>query len=148
MKIQIKHSGKVVNGVKIYDNPLLYRQQLQELEGKEFIEIIKEKTRKPSNNQYGFYRGGILPTCHSSEMFSHFDTKDDIHSNYFAPKFLSYMVNVKVGNESYEIKKVRSLSEISEKEFSVFIERVIADCADNGIHILLPEEYYNKHYNL
>lgn len=148
MKIEIKHSGKVVNGVKIYSNPLLYHQQIQDLEGKEFIEVIKEKTRKPSISQYGYYRGGILPTCHSSEMFFHFDNKDDIHTNYFAPKFLSYKVLVELKNERYEITKVKSLSQLSEKEFSIFIERVLADCAENGIEILTPEEYKNKHYNL
>jgi len=146
MKIEIKHSGEVRNGVKYYDNPDLYRQQLQELEGKRFIEIIKEKHRTPSNGQYGFYRGGILPICYTTEMFSYFDNKDDIHSNYFAPKFLSYKVVVKVKNERYEITKVRSLTELSEKEFAMFIERVIIECSELGIEIPDHNQYYNKYY--
>lgn len=148
MRIEMKHSGEVRNGVKYYDNPDLYRQQLQELEGKRFIEVIKEKHKTPSRGQYGYYRGGILATCHSSEMFAHFDTKDDIHTNYFAPKFLSYVVQVRIKNERYEIKKVRSLTELSEKEMAMFLERVIADCAELGIIVLTGEEYYNKYYNL
>lgn len=148
MRIEIKHSGHVKNGVKYYDNPELYRQQLQELEGKRFVEIIKEKHQSPSRSQYNYYRGGILSTCHSSEIFSHFDTKDDIHTDYFAPKFLSYVVQVKIKNERYEVKRVRSLTELNDKEMSVFIERVLADAAELGIQVLSGEEYYNKYYNL
>jgi len=148
MRIEVKHSGEVRGGVKYYDNPDLYRQQLQELEGKRFVEIIKEQHKKPTVNQNGFYRGGILPTCHSSEIFSHFDTKDDIHTNYFAPKFLSYVVQVQIKNERYEIKKVRSLTELSEKEFALFVERVLVECAELGIEVLDPSQYYNKYYNI
>lgn len=148
MRIEIRHFGKIENGRKVYYNPELYSQQIAELNGKEFVETIKERHKKPSPSQHNYYRGAILPTCHSSEMFSHFSTKDDIHTDYFAPKFLSYTTQVVLDKERYEIKKVRSLSELSEKEMALFIERVIVDCAENGIQILDPSEYYNKHYNL
>ena len=147
-KIDIKHQGKVVGGKISHYNLELYQQQLYELEGKEIVILIKERHKKITTSQQGFYRGGILPSCYNSEMFSHFDTKDDVHSNYFAPKFLSYIVPVKIKNEQYEIKKVKSLTELSDKEMSVFIERVLAECAELGIIVLSPEEYNNKYYGL
>lgn len=146
-RIDIKHQGKVVGGKIVHCNPDLYQQQLYELESKEIYILVKERHRKVTSSQQGFYRGGILPSCHNSEIFSYFDTKDDIHTNYFAPKFLSYIVPVKIKNEQYEVKKVRSLTELNDKEMSVFIERVLAECTELGILILSPEEYSNKNYN-
>lgn len=147
MKVTIKHTGIIKNGKKIYDNPSLYTDQIQSLEGKFFVEEIKEKHNKASNNQYNYYRGAILPTCHKSEMFSYFDKKDDIHDNYFAPMFLSYTVMVKLLNKKpYEQVKVRSLADLSVDEMSEFIERVIAECSLNGIEIPSPEMFYQKYY--
>lgn len=146
MKITIKHSGHVKNGKKVYDNPDLYREQIQALEGRNFVEEIKEKKVNASMSQYGYYRGAILPTCHKSEMFNSFDKKDDIHDNYFAPQFLSYTVLVKLPGKTYEQIKVRSLADLSVDEMSVFIERVIAFLAENNIDVPAPEEFYNKYY--
>jgi hypothetical protein len=146
MDIRLQHHGKIENGRITFYNPELYSQHLTELEGKEIVFIMKEKHKKPSNNQYSYYRGIILLCCYQSEMFSHFDNKDDIHSNYFAQKYLSYITKVQLKNEYYEIKKVKSLADITEKEMSVFIEKVLMDCAENGIIILSPEESFNNRY--
>jgi len=146
MKITIKHFGHVKNGKKFYENLDLYREQIQALEGKNFVEEIKERKVSASMSQYGYYRGAILSTCHKSEMFSYFENKDSIHENYFAPKFLSYKVLVKLPEKTYEQLKVRSLADLSVDEMKEFIERVLADCAENGILIPDPESYYNKYY--
>jgi len=147
----IKHFGKIMNGKLYFSNEALWEQQRLALESKEFELIIKEKHKKATNDQYGYYRGGILGTCYTSEMFSHFDKPDDIHENYFAPKFLSYttmvtILNPKTGNtERFERVKVRSMAELDRKETGEFIDKCIADCEVNGIHILTPEEYYEQH---
>jgi hypothetical protein len=146
MNITIKHYGIIKNGRKVYYNPGLYTDQIISLEGKEFCEEIKEKHNKATINQYGYYRGAILPTCHKAEMFNYFDTKDSIHDNYFAPKFLSYTVLVRLPNEAYEQVRVRSLAGLSVEEMKEFIERVVADCNENNITCPLPEEFYNKYY--
>jgi hypothetical protein len=147
MKLVIKHTGFIKNGRKVYDNPSLYTDQIISLEGKQFVEEIKEKHHSVTQNQYGYYRGAILPTCHKSEMFKHFDTKDSIHENLFAPMFLSYIVMVKLPDRKpYEQTKVRSLADLSKDEMSEFIERVIAWCENEGISIPSPEMYYNKYY--
>lgn len=146
MKLTIRHYGRVKNGHKEYYNVDLYRSQLQALEGREFIEEIKERHIKPSNDQHGYYRGGILITCHKSEMFSHFDRKDDIHDDYFAPKFLGYVKIVTVGGKTQEQFKIRSLADLDKEEMTEFISRVLADAAENGIGVPGPEEYYTKYY--
>lgn len=146
MKVQIKHYGKIKNGKKEYYNTDLYDQQMIALEGKEFVEIIKELHEKPTLSQYGYYRGGILPFCHQSEYFKHFDTKDDIHSLFFAKKYLSYTKLVALPNEQYEEKDTRSLADLDKSEMSEFIDRVIAWCYENNIHVPSSEEFYNKYY--
>ena len=45
-EVTIKHYGKIVKGVKHYYNPKLYSQNLLELEGKEFEEVLREKNAK------------------------------------------------------------------------------------------------------
>lgn len=146
MKLTIKHYGRVVEGRVEYYNYHLYKDQISALNGKEFVMEFKEKHIKPSTDQHGYYRGGILITCHKTEMFSHCDKKDDIHDDYFAPKFLGYVKVVTIGGKASEQFKVRSLSDLDKEEMTEFISRVIADCEMNGIKIPSPEEYYNKYY--
>lgn len=147
MKIEIRHYGRVRDGVVIYDIPALYDQQLRELEGKDIVMTIKKRHEKPSRSQYNYYRGAILVACHKSEKFKHFDNKDDIHEAYFAPKFLSYKKLVRIDNQKpYEVPLVRSLAELSKEEISEFLERVLADLAENDIECPAPEDYYNKYY--
>jgi hypothetical protein len=147
MSLQIKHFGKVIKGRKVYNNPELYTAQLHQLEGQEFEEIIKKRTRKTTLNQNSYYRGAILAACYQSEMFGHFDKPDDIHDYYFAPKFLSIkkMFKDHKGN-NVEVTKVISMSEMTVEETSAFIEKVIADAASMDIGILSPDEYYNRFY--
>jgi hypothetical protein len=146
MKLLIKHYGKIINGKKIYYNQPLYNQQLISLEGKEFVEVIEEKHRNPSPDQHKFYRGGILGTCIQTEFFSNFPTEDAIHENFFAPMFLSYTQQVITPKESKIITKVRSTADLSKKEYSEFIEKVIGWCIENDIQIGSPEDYHSRYY--
>jgi len=146
-KPQIKHYGKVINGKMRFHNEPLWEQQRLALEGKEFELVIKEKHKKPTNDQYSYYFGGILGTCHESEMFSHFDKPQDIHDDYFSPKFLSYSKMVVMKNERYQIKQYHRLSELTRKELGEFIDKVIAWCETEGIHILTSEQYYTNQFN-
>jgi len=144
MKGIVQHYGRVRNGKVIFDIASLYDDQLRELEGKQIVMTIKERHKSPTKSQYGYYRGCILPICYETEMFSAYDNKDEIHEFYFADKFLSYTIkDPKTGKEK---QRVRSLSDITDKEMSVFIERVLAECAELGIEIPPSEMYYNKYY--
>lgn len=144
MNLQIRHYGRIKNGKLIFDIPSLYDDQLRELEGQNVVMHLKKRHEKPSVSQYGYYRGAILVACYESDMFMHYDNKDQIHELYFAPKFLSYVVLQPSTNK--EIPKTRSLADLTKEEMSVFMERVLADCAENGIEVPLPELFYNKYY--
>jgi len=147
MSLQIKHFGKVIKGRKVYNNPELYSAQLQQLEGQEFEEVIKKRTRKTTLSQHAYYRGAILAACYQSEMFGYFDKPDDIHDFYFAPKFLSIKKMFKDNSgKNIEVVKVIGMSELTIEETSSFIEKVIAHCAEIEIYILSPDEYYNRFY--
>lgn len=147
MKTTVKHYGIIERGKKKYYNPDLYQGQIDSLEGKRFVEIIQESKQKPSISQYNYYRGGILPTCYSTEMFNHLDNKDKVHELYFAKKFLTHKELVVLKNEKYEVEITRSLADLSQEEMSAFIERVLSECVELGIEILSPEQYYNKYYS-
>ncbi len=139
---RIRHLGVVKGGVKTYTNPELYQQQLLALEGKEFVEIIEERKKDPSLNQHRYYRHAILKSCHESEQFISFNKPDDIHKYYFAPMFLTYTEVITVGKENIEVEITQSMADLSMKEVGVFIERVLAHCAELGIIILDPEQYH------
>lgn len=135
-----------MSGRKVYHNKALYYQQIALLEGKEFEEVIKVRHRKVTDDQYGFYFGGVLTTCFETELFSAFDKAADIHI-YFQDKFLSYKTVVIVGDEKKEIIRHRSLTELNKQEMSDFINKVIHHCREDlNIIILSPEEYYTENY--
>lgn len=147
--INIKHFGYVKGGKAIFHAKELYDRQLLQLEGKEFELIIKERKRKVTISQFNYLFGAILPTCHASEMFAHYDKPEDIYEDYFAPKYLSFKKQVVLPDGRKNIiTKYRSLTDLSVPEMAAFIEKVLADCAMNGIEVLDPESYKNKQYNL
>jgi len=146
MNLDIKHHGRIVDGKKQYYNRELYMDQIAALNGKEFVEIIKEKHVKPSTDQHGYYRAAILITCYKTEMFNSLDNKDCVHDDYFAPKFLGYYKPVTVSGRTTEHFKVRSLADLNKDEMTEFINRVLAECEELGISCPQPEEYYQKYY--
>lgn len=146
-KVHVRHFGKVVRGRKVYNNPELYNLQLQALEGKEFEEIIKERSKRTTDSQHAYYRGAILPACFQSEMFAHCDKPDDIHE-YFAERFLSYTVMIHYPNGvKKEHIRTRSMADLNRSETAEYIARVKMECEILEIQILSPDEYYNKLYS-
>ena len=140
----IKHFGKVVNGKRIYNNPALHDEYVKDLEGKEFVEVIKVKFKKVSTDAHGYYRGGILGECMNYEMFQGW-TREEIHDNHFAPLFLSYKKAIKYlsGGETLfrETTVVESTANLSSKEMFEFCERCIQWLTEVGIVVHTPEEY-------
>jgi hypothetical protein len=143
----IKHYGKIApNGnISFYDAELWANQRM-ELRGKEFELVIKQRTRRPTSNQFGYYWSGILGTCLTCEMFSHFLTAEDIHKEVFAPQFLSYQTKFYLGKIIYTRTHVRSLGELTKQETNEFIEQVLNWCKENDIDILPADQYVTKFY--
>jgi hypothetical protein len=146
MNLDIKHYGRIKDGRKIYNNIDLYKDQLASLEGCEFIEILKKKHIKVTSDQHAYYRAAILITCYKTEMFNSLDSKDCVHDEYFAPKFLSYTKMVTIGGVSKEEIKVRSLADLSKDEMTDFINRCLEECRELNIEIPDTESYYQKYY--
>lgn len=135
----LKHFGVIKNGVKKYYQPEIYRANILELEGQEFEEIIKKKHKQRSDDQAGFYRGGICRVCVQYEMFAHMEV-EDVHE-FFANKFLSYNKHLQVGDETFLLKKTISTTDLSKEEMGLYIDKVIHWCAEHGIEINDSEQY-------
>lgn len=146
MKPEIKLHGIVKRSKKVYYNPDLYVKVLQELEGKEFEEIVKEKQEKPSKNTHGFYRGGIIASCLTTEKFAGWD-KDEI-DDFFCNMFLSEKIEKVFGTTRTEITRIGSTGDLNQKEMNEFIEKVIHWLSEEGIEILSPEQYNLSKYRI
>ena len=143
----LRHFGRVKpNGDILFYDTNMWANQRESLAGREFELVIKEKIRRPSVNQFSYYFGGILGTCLTCEMFSHFNTVEQIHKEVFAPEFLSYQNKVTIGKMSIMRTHVRSLAELSKKETAEFVEKVLMWCEQNEILILPAEQYVEKYY--
>ncbi len=145
--ITLRHFGRILdNGNISFYNSEMWEQQRFILRGKEFELTIKERHKRPSVNQIGYYFGGILRTCLTCEAFSHFQTVEDIHKDIFAPMFLSYQTKVYLGKASWMVNHVRGLGDLSKSETSEFVEKVLMWCAENEINILPSDQYVEKYY--
>jgi hypothetical protein len=143
-KTVIKHFGKIVNGKRIYYNDALHNEYVSSMEGQEFEEIIKVKSKRVSQDAHGYYRGGILGECMNYEMFRGW-TRNEIHDLHFAPMFLSYTTSVKfiAGGETMfrDETRIQSTSSLNSKEMFEFCELCIQWLAEHGIVVHTPQEY-------
>lgn len=140
----IRHYGKVINGKRIYYNNDLHQEYINDLEGQEFEETIKLKFKKVSTDAHGYYRGGILGECLNYEIFRGWE-REDIHTNHFAPMFLSYIKRVKYisGEDTLYRNKIeiQSTASLNSKEMFEFCEKCIQWLAEKGIVIHSPQDY-------
>lgn len=147
MNVQVRHFGRVLpNGNISFYNVELWQEQRESLAGKEFELTIKERHKRPSVSQFGYYWGGILKTCLQHESFSHYTTVEELHKDVFQPMFLSYQVRIVVGKKKWDKTMVKSLTELNKKETSEFIDNVLNFIAQEGVFILPPEQYTDKYY--
>jgi len=147
MNVQIRHFGRVLpNGNISFYNVELWQEQRESLAGKEFELTIKERHKRPSVSQFGYYWGGILKTCLQHESFSHYTTVEELHKEVMAPMFLSYQIRIVVGKKKWDKTMVKSLTELNKRETSVFIDNVLNFVAQEGVIVLPPEQYTDKYY--
>lgn len=147
MNVQIRHFGRVLpNGNISFYNVELWQEQRESLAGKEFELTLKERHKRPSVSQFGYYWGGILKTCLQHESFSHYTTVEELHKEVMAPMFLSYQIRIVVGKKKWDKTMVKSLTELNKRETSEFIDNVLNFVAQEGVLILPPEQYTDKYY--
>ena len=147
----IKHFGKIVNGVQVYYNPNLLIENLKQIEadGGEFVETIKLRGKKISNDTYAYFFGGVIKTALQYEPFGGW-SKEELRYHY-EDIFLSEDVMTKTligAVTKYEVvRKHVKIDEIGQKGMNEFTERCIEDLANKGIVILSPEQYNLEQWN-
>ena len=150
MSIVIKHFGKIVSGVKSYYNTDLYEENLKQIEadGGEFVETIKLRGKKISNDTYAYFFGGVIKTALEFELFRGW-TKEEVRWHY-EDIFLSEEIMTKqlIGavTKLEIVRKHVSIADVGQKKMNAFIEQVIADLAMKGIVVLDPEQYRLEMY--
>lgn len=147
MNVTIRHFGRCLdNGNIVFYNKEIWDEQRSVLAGKEIELVIKERHKRPSVSQFGYYWGGILKTCLQHESFSHYTTVEELHKEVMAPMFLSYQIRIVVGKKKWDKTMVKSLTELNKRETSEFIDNVLNFVAQEGVLILPPEQYTDKYY--
>lgn len=146
-KPEIRHYGVVRNRKKLYYKPELQLLQLEQLDGKEFEETIKERKQQISPSTHGYYRGGVITSCLVTEMFGGW-TEDEVH-DHFVNMFLTTIVEkVFPDGRRIEIPHVESTGDLSQQRMNAFIEDVVRYLDANDIKILSPEEYNLSKYRI
>lgn len=142
MESTINFYGTVVNGEMMHYRPILLKQHLHTMEGKEFRLTVTERETDNTKDQHGFYRYGIIRvTCMQTELFAGW-RQDEIH-DFFSDRFLTTETSKEIGGKMVVFRKKRSTSNLSKKQMAEFIQNVISFLADHGIHPLPPEEYHH-----
>lgn len=138
-KPTIRHYGTVINDEVIMYNEDLLKQQFAGYEGKEFYLEVREKPKNVTQDQHGYYRGAIVPTCLEFESFGGWDEKM-VH-DFFVDEFLSYKKIMTYKGVPKEVKIIPSHSSLNRKEMSEFIDKVLQWLAQEGIYVMTPEQY-------
>lgn len=142
--IPLKHFGKVVNGKMVFYNDSLHKEAVKSLEGKEFEVILKEKSKRVTTDQHGYYRKGVLGTALEFEIFGGW-SKDELH-DFLADKFLMEGYSKQIGDKWVEVHKTRSTASLNRKEMAQFIDNCIKWLATQGIVVLDSEHYILQQY--
>jgi hypothetical protein len=147
MNVTIRHFGRCLyNENIVFYNKEMWDEQRSVLAGKEIELVMKERHKRPSVSQFGYYWGGILKTCLQHESFSHYTTVEELHKEVMAPMFLSYQIRIVVGKKKWDKTMVKSLTELNKRETSEFIDNVLNFVAQEGVIVLSPEQYTDKYY--
>jgi hypothetical protein len=147
---KIRFYGTVVNGVRMYYRSQLHNSRLKQLEGKVFEETLEIKYEEKTDDQRGYYFGGIIrATCMETEAFEGW-TFDEIR-NELEGRYLSYATTKTIkkldGQEiTTEVKGRDSIADLSKKKMSEFINNVLNFLATLEIYPLSPEEYLTGKY--
>ena len=143
--IVVKHKGTIINQRRIYDYPALIKSQIQQLEGRRFVEVIEEEPETKTIPQLAFYHGGIIAgTCMKATLFEGW-IEGEIDF-FFRRTFLSYEKTFYDGQVSKTISVVQRLSGVSKEQMVLFLDNVIEWLAQRGIKVLNPDQYkYGKY---
>jgi hypothetical protein len=145
MEGKIRHLGIIKNGNFKPYKPELFENNLQQYEGKPVYIVFQEYLPDKTQDQLGYYYGGIITgTCMQTEIFGGW-TKEEI-DNFFQSMFLQETVYKEVAGEVRDFTIRRRISSLSKKDLSVYIQQVIQWLSLEDIIVLDSELYIAKKY--
>lgn len=150
MKRTLRNYGIITNGQKVYYNEELRLQAIADVgEGHEFEEVTEVRKIRASVDQFGYFFGGIIPECQEYEKFGGWTEKEI--EGFFVDLFISEFIYKTMKMENGSVKNIRihikgSLSGITKKEMSLFIEEVLRWLANEGIVVKPSQDYHNGKY--
>jgi hypothetical protein len=141
MDFKYRHTGKIKDGKRVYDDPNLLQRHLLSLEGEDFEEYTRKKRVSATGDQMNFYIGVVLKEAHRHNEFIHYESPKRLHDLVFAPIFLTEYI---VADGKLKTK-TRKLSELNKDEMWELTERVIAYLlTEYGIEIAEKKNYHYK----
>lgn len=121
--------GRVGDDCKLYmDDMKLYQHVLDTHEGKNIILKIYEHDEDPTQDQYAYYNGVVIPIALSTETFGGWTAKE--FDDHYSELFLCTKKLKKIGDNYTEIKNRKSKSTIGKKKYAWFVNSVILDLLD------------------
>lgn len=144
-----KFYGRIIDGVRYYHKPMMYREYMKQLEGKEFEEIIIERQKEASTDQHAYYRATVRWLCVEMETFAGWDEK--VLHQFIARKLLGRVIVQEFTHKdgsitSEEITIVPSTAQLSRKEMSKFIDSFLNWLGLEGIYPPEPDQFVTKKY--
>lgn len=128
-------------------NRLKFEAQLRLIEttGDGTGEIMLQPSQEPvTEDQHAYYRAFVRHTLVGCEMFGGWDERR-IHK-FFQGRFLSYTKVELINGKEYVVPHSESTANIGKKRMAEFITQVIAWCAQEGITIGSPDDYFAGKY--
>lgn len=133
--------GVIKNGKFTPFTPSIYKDALQSYENKIVDLYITEHEEPRTPSQLGFYYGVIIrKVCMNTEKFSGWEEPEI--DKFFKSLYLVTRDWRVIGGRKYEVVSTESLSSISKKRLSAFIEKVVAWLATEDIIVPDPENVY------
>lgn len=126
-------TAKIENGIINLRNQQEFNNYLRQFEGEEVSVKVSEKTDPGTLSQKAYLWGAVLPKI--ADHTGH--TEDELYSVFldkYAPKEL-----IEYGGETRTT--IVTLSNMTRKQATEFIDKIIAEAASMGIQIQSSEEY-------
>lgn len=130
--------GRVVNGELKLHRPVSFQQLLRALEGKEFEITIQPRRIEHSAEQRGYIHALCRWLTVNTETFGGWE-EDDVY-RFFMQEYASRVITKEVSGKEVLIRFTRSIKELSKKEVSELIEKILTWLANEDIHPPTAEE--------
>lgn len=127
-------TSPVKDGKVTGDIALRIRQMLALYEGKEVEITIRERKKRISQSQRGYFYAAIVPAFRLF-YYENGTLYDDPDMKHYLKKEVGKLTRTYLGPDGKQETRVRSLESLSKEEMSVFIEVCLQHAAEIGLMI-------------